>query len=119
MSRTHAAVAAARDVWVRRMTHTLADSFAMAGVIVGRVLGGSSLRVAMGEVRVSGPLRAAVQDLAFSALRDYGRADFALDALLTKPPTASLRGLLLAAVTELAQQPKNPYAIVHQAVEAA
>ena len=42
------------------VTHTLADSLAIAGVVAGRVLGGGSLREAMGEVRVSGALRAAV-----------------------------------------------------------
>lgn len=101
------------------MTHTLADSLAIAGVVAGRVLAGGSLTEAMGEVRVSGALRAAVQDLAFSALRDFGRADIALAGLLAKRPTASLHGLLLAAVTELSEHPRNPYAIVHQAVEAA
>ena len=101
------------------MAHTLAESFALAGVVAGRVLSGDSLTTAMAEVRASGPLRSAVQDLAFSALRDYGRASAALAALLKKPPTPSLHGLLLAAVHELAGSPHNPHAVVHQAVEAA
>ena len=101
------------------MAHTLAESFALAGVVAGRVLSGDSLTAAMSEVRASGPLRSAVQDLAFSALRDYGRASAALAALLKKPPTPSLHGLLLAAVHELAGSPHNPHAVVHQAVEAA
>lgn len=101
------------------MTHSLADSLSIAAVVTGRVLSGGSLNQAMGEVRVSGPLRAAAQDLSFSALRSYGRANAALDELLKKPPTPSLRGLLLAAITELEKKPVNPHAIVHQAVEAA
>jgi len=101
------------------VTHTLADSLAIAGVVTGRVLAGGSLTEAMGDVRVSGALRAAVQDLAFSALRDFGRADAALGQLMAKRPTASLHGLLLTALTELGQSPHNPYAVVHQAVEAA
>lgn len=101
------------------MAHTLAESFALAGVVAGRVLSGDSLTTAMAEVRASGPLRSAVQDLAYSALRDYGRASAALSALLKKPPTPSLHGLLLTAVHELAGNPHNPHAVVHQAVEAA
>jgi 16S rRNA (cytosine967-C5)-methyltransferase len=101
------------------VAHTLAESFALAGVVAGRVLSGDSLTTAMADVRASGPLRSAVQDLAFSALRDYGRASAALAALLKKPPTPSLHGLLLAAVHELAGSPHNPHAVVHQAVEAA
>ncbi|MBM3345816.1 MAG: 16S rRNA (cytosine(967)-C(5))-methyltransferase RsmB [Betaproteobacteria bacterium] len=92
---------------------------AIAGVVTGRVLAGGSLTEAMGEVRVSGALRAAVQDLAYSALRDFGRGDAALGRLVVKRPTASLHGLLLAALAELGQRPRNPYAVVHQAVEAA
>ncbi len=102
-----------------RSAHTLADAFALAGVVVGRVLEGDSLTRAMAEVRVSGALRAAVQDLAFSALRDYGNADALLGLLVTRPPTPSLRGLLLAAIVELQRGPQSDHAVVHQAVEAA
>jgi len=101
-----------------RSAHTLAEAFALAGVVVGRVLEGDSLTRAMAEVRVSGALRAAVQDLAFSALRDYGNADAVLGLLVTRPPTASLRGLLLAAIVELQRGPQSDHAVVHQAVEA-
>ena len=53
------------------MTHTLAESFALAGVVVGRVLQGDILTRAMSQVRATGALRAGVQDLAYSALRDW------------------------------------------------
>ncbi len=102
-----------------KSAHALADAFALAGVVVGRVLEGDSLTRAMAEVRASGALRAAVQDLAFSALRDYGNADALLGLLMARPPTASLRGLLLAALVELQRGPQSDHAVVHQAVEAA
>ena len=101
------------------MTHTLADSFALAAVVVGRVLQGDSLTKAMSQVRVTGALRAGVQDLAYSALRDFGCADALLEKLTSRPPAASLRGLLLAALVELQRGPQADHAVVHQAVEAA
>ncbi len=101
------------------MTHTLADSFALAAVVVGRVLQGDSLTRAMSQVRATGALRAGVQDLAYSALRDFGCADAVLAKLTTRPPAASLRGLLLAALVELQRGPQADHAVVHQAVEAA
>ena len=65
-------------------------------------------------------LTAAVQDLCYSALRGYGFIDAALDRLLQKPLTeAPVRGLLLAALAELASRPQSAHAVVHQAVEAA
>ena len=101
------------------MSHALADSFAMAGVVVGRVLKGDSLTRALGEVQATGSLRAAVQSLAYAALRDYGRADAILAKLVVRPPTPSLQGLLLAAIVELERGPQAAHAVVHQAVEAA
>ena len=99
--------------------HTLAQSLAMAGVVIGRVLNGQSLTRAMSDLRASGPLRAAVQALAYSTLRDHGRCDALLAALTRRPPTASLSGLLLAALTELRKDHQGAHAVVHQAVEAA
>lgn len=99
--------------------HSLAESLALAGVVIGRVLGGESLTRAMAALRATGPLRAAVQDLSFSALRDYGCCDAVLSRLTLRPPAASLRGLLLAALVELRNGPQMDYAVVHQAVEAA
>jgi 16S rRNA (cytosine967-C5)-methyltransferase len=65
-------------------------------------------------------LRAAVQDLSFNALRGYGLVDVILDRLLERPLTDNdLRGLLLAALTELLNRPQHAHTVVHQAVEAA
>ena len=108
-----------RDREKINMSHTLADSFALAAVVVGRVLEGDSLTRAMSQIRATGAQRAGVQDLAYSALRDYGCVDAILAKLTTRPPAASLRGLLLAALVELQRGPQADHAVVHQAVEAA
>lgn len=104
-------------------SHSLAQSFAASGEVIGRVLAGASLNVALAELKVrTGPvaLAAAAQDLSYGALRAYGLVDAALDRLLDKPITdQSLRGLLLAALSELMARPEAAHAIVHQAVEAA
>jgi 16S rRNA (cytosine967-C5)-methyltransferase len=97
----------------------LAGSFALAAVVIGRVLEGDSLTGAMAQLRATGARRSAVQDLAFSALREYGLFDAVLDRLISRPPAASLRGLLMAALLEIERGVQTQHAIVHQAVEAA
>jgi len=102
---------------------SLAQAFVAAGEIVGRVCDGESLNVALGDLKrrvQAQSLAAAAQDLCYNALRGYGVVDVALERLLEKPITDSpLRGLLLAALTELAARPRSAHAVVHQAVEAA
>jgi 16S rRNA (cytosine967-C5)-methyltransferase len=104
-------------------SHSLARSFAAAGEVIGRVLSGASLNAALAELKaraIPGALAAAAQDLSYGALRAYGLVDAALDRLLEKPvPDAALRGLLLAALSELMARPESAHAVVHQAVEAA
>jgi 16S rRNA (cytosine967-C5)-methyltransferase len=104
-------------------SHSLAQSFAASGEVIGRVLRGSSLNSALAELKTrtgTTALAAAAQDLSYSALRAYGVVDTALDRLLDKPlADPTLRGLLLAAVSELIARPQAAHAIVHQAVEAA
>jgi 16S rRNA (cytosine967-C5)-methyltransferase len=103
--------------------HSLAEAFAAAARTLGLVLGGRSLTEALAESkqRIAAPtLAAAMQDLCYNALRSYGLVDTALDRLLQTPLTAiSLRGLLLAALAELAARPQSAHAVVHQSVEAA
>jgi len=104
-------------------SHSLAEAFAAAGHALGRVLRGHSLNDALADLK-QGPaapgLAAAAQDLCYNALRGYGLIDVALDRLLQKPLTdVPLRGLLLAALTELAARPQAAHAVVHQAVEGA
>src|SRR5262252_5342476 len=103
--------------------HSLAEAFAAAARALGSVLAGQSLTDALGElkrrVRVA-TLAAAAQDLCYNAMRGYGVVDVALDRLLQKPLTdVPLRGLLLAALAELAARPQSAHAVVHQAVDAA
>ena len=104
-------------------THSLAQSLACAGEVIGRVLRGSNLNEGLAQLRLRTgrtALAAAAQDLSYGALRAYGLVDSALDRLLEKPLTdPPLRGLLLAALSELKARPHSAHAIVHQAVEAA
>jgi len=102
---------------------SLAEAFVAAAGVVARVCEGESLNVALADLKRSAPaqaLAAAAQDLSYNALRGYGVVDVALERLLKKPLTDSpLRGLLLAAMAELASRPQSAHAVVHQAVEAA
>jgi 16S rRNA (cytosine967-C5)-methyltransferase len=103
--------------------HSLAEALAAAAQALAQVLDGHSLTEALTGVRRRAAvpaLAAAAQDLCYNALREYGFVDTALDRLLQKPLTdVLLRGLLLAALAELAARPQSAHAIVHQSVEAA
>src|SRR5262245_26858462 len=103
--------------------HSLAEALAAAAQALVQVLDGHSLTTALTAVRrraASPALAAAAQDLCYNALRGYGFVDAVLDRLLQKPLSDSaLRGLLLAALAELAARPQSAHAIVHQSVEAA
>jgi 16S rRNA (cytosine967-C5)-methyltransferase len=103
--------------------HSLAEAFAAAARALGRVLCGESLNDALAELRTRArepTLAAAAQDLCYNALRGYGLIDAALDRLLQKPlADVPVRGLLLAALAELASRPLSAHAVVHQAVEGA
>lgn len=102
---------------------SLARAFVAAAEVLGRVLEGESLNAALGAMkrRKSAQLSApAAQDLCYNTLRGYGVVDTVLDRLLDKPlRDLQLRGLLLAAISELAARPRSAHAVVHQAVEAA
>ena len=103
--------------------HSLAEALAAAAHALGSVLCGHSLNDALADLkrRAAAPaLAAAAQDLCYNALRGYGLVDVALDRLLQKPLTdVPVRGLLLAALAELAARPQSAHAVVHQAVEGA
>lgn len=102
-------------------SHSLAQSLAASGAVIGRVLGGTSLNASLAAQRTDQPpLRAATMDLASNALREYGFVDVALARVLSAPlADRAMRGLLLAAITELLQRPQHAHTTVHQAVEAA
>jgi 16S rRNA (cytosine967-C5)-methyltransferase len=64
--------------------------------------------------------RGAVQDLAYSTLRRFGRDDFSLSRLMDRPlRDIPVRALLLVALARLAARPEEAHTIVDQSVEAA
>jgi 16S rRNA (cytosine967-C5)-methyltransferase len=93
---------------------------AVAGVLDGRNLN-EALAGHWREMPEPPPgQRGAVQDLAYSALRRFGRDDFMLSRLMDKPLRESpVRALLLVALSRLAARPEEAHTIVDQAVEAA
>ena len=101
--------------------HALAESLALSGQVLGRVFGGASLNKALRMSKYqNASLRAAVQDLSYNTLRAWGQVDVIADKLLQKPLSdLALRGLVLAAISELIARPHTDYVVVHQAVEAA
>lgn len=96
----------------------------LAAAVLGGVLTGRSLdsELAAGWRRHSQldeRSRAAVQDLAYGALRFLPRLEALLEALLEKPlKDARLRALLLIALYQLAHTRAAPHAIVDHAVSA-
>jgi 16S rRNA (cytosine967-C5)-methyltransferase len=101
--------------------HSLAEAFAAAARVLSKVLSGQSLSDALADIKQRAStqaLAAAAQDLCYNTLRGYGLFDAALDKLLQKPiADAPVRGLLLAALSELTSRPQSAHAVVHQAVE--
>lgn len=70
--------------------------------------------------RVDPVARPAVQDLVYGSLRRYGRGDFFLGRLLSKPlAEAEVRALLLVAIYRLETRPDAAHTVVDQAVSAA
>ena len=87
-------------------------------VIQGRNLDQAYARF-LESVEAPAAVRAAVQDLVYGTLRDYGRGDFYLGRLLSRPLDAvPVRALLLIALHRLETHPASAHTIVDQAVEA-
>ena len=100
--------------------HSLAQSFARAARIVARVLQGTSLDASLAKEPGSGRLRAAGQDLAYRALRGYGRLPLIVERLAQRGiQDERLTALLYVALAELQEGTATSYTVVHQAVEAA
>lgn len=97
----------------------LSKALACAASVIAAVIGGrNNLDREMAAVAAS--LRPAVQDLAYGALRQYGRGDALLAPLLAKPLSElTIRTLLLAAVYRLEARPDDTHTTVDQAVSAA
>jgi len=98
----------------------LATALLNAANLLSTVLAGRTLDAALAEASLSGPLRAAAMDLAYSALRRYGRDDFLLAQLVQRPLTdLAVRSLLLVALARLESRPEDAHTTVDQAVTAA
>jgi 16S rRNA (cytosine967-C5)-methyltransferase len=102
-----------------------ADSLAYALLLAARsvaaVISGSNLPEALAaHAREAAATRAAVQELAYGALRRYGQGDALLARLIERPlARVELRALLLCALHRLETRPEAPHTVVDQAVEAA
>ena len=103
-----------------RLPHTsLAYALLQAARIDAAVFAGQSLADGM-LARVDSQARPAVQDLVYGSLRQYGRGDFFLAALLDKPlADAEVHALLLVALYRLETRPDATHTVVDQAVVAA
>jgi 16S rRNA (cytosine967-C5)-methyltransferase len=98
----------------------LAIALQYAARTVAAVIDGRALDDALASVAPDASLRPAVQDLAYGALRRFGRGDFWLSRLMARPlADASIRGLLLAALYRIDVRPEDVHTTVDQAVTAA
>jgi 16S rRNA (cytosine967-C5)-methyltransferase len=93
---------------------------AIAEVMGGRALDGALARRWAAHPELPAPARGAIQDFAYSTLRQWGRGDFLLARLMERPlREAPMRALLLAALARLEARPEDAHTTVDQAVEAA
>ena len=98
----------------------LAEALLGAAALIAAVLGGRNFDVALAASPLTGVKRAAAMDLGYTALRAFGRGDFLLSLLLTKPlKDRTARGLLLVALARLEARPEEAHTTVDQAVTAA
>ena len=101
----------------------LAFALHHAAGLVAAVRNGGNLSDALTELWASRPdwtpaQRGAIQDLAYTCLRDYGRDEESLADLLTRSAPEPIHSLLLVAANCLAAEPGAAHTIVDQAVEA-
>ena len=98
----------------------LADTLAAASRVVARVLAGESLNTGLDRSDAVPPaIRAAIQNLCYGTLRDFGAPDLILKALARRSlPERRVRALLLCALHELRHERRAPYTVVDEAVTA-
>jgi len=97
--------------------HTAAS--AVAEVMAGRNLTEALTRCWRDHPKLEGAARGAIQDLAYNALRQFGRGDFLLARLMEKPlRDGAAQALLLCALARLEVRPEEAHTIVDQAVAA-
>ena len=100
----------------------LCESYAGASRIVARVVEGASLTESMDRElgdAAAGASRAAIQDLSYQTLRDYGWVHFIVKSLAERPPAAVLVLALLYVTLSDLQRRTRSYVVVDQAVRAA
>ncbi len=103
---------------------SLAFAFFRAASTVAEVIAGHNLTEALARCwrehpKLEAATRGAVQDLAYNALRQYGRGDFLLARLMEKPlRDSAAHALLLCALARLEVRPDEAHTIVDQAVAA-
>lgn len=91
----------------------------LRGVLAGRSLDAELVSAWRRHAQLDARSRAAAQDLAYGALRFYGRLHALLEVLLRKPlEDARLRALLLIALYQLDRTRAAPHAVVDHAVRA-
>jgi len=95
----------------------LARALSAAADIVAAVLCGQVPETALSATKSA--LRPAARDLAYTALRDYGRGDFFLARLIERPlKDKRTQALLLVALARLERRPDEAHTLVDQAVKA-
>ena len=96
-------------------------SLLLAARVLASVRAGKSLSEALSILLGEPPVaRAAAQDVCYGVLRRYGRGEFILGRLMTKPLThPETRELLLGALYRLDSRPDSAPMVVDQAVAAA
>lgn len=105
----------------RLASDSLGYSLLLAARVLAAVRAGKSLTEALAALAGEpAPARAAAQDVAYGVLRAYGRGDFFLGRLMTRPLShAETQTLLLAALYRLETRPDAAPTVVDQAVAAA
>lgn len=104
---------------------SLAYAILESSQLIDAVLSGRNLTEAFEQARDlanpswSDATRGAIRDLAWRTLREYGRGDYVLSKLLTKPLPQLLHAMLLVALQRLEHRPEQAHTIVDQTVMAA
>lgn len=97
----------------------LAAATLVADVVAGTTLTDALARLWTRQPDTPATTRSAIQDLAYSTLRDFGRPDFILGRLLEKPLPEPVQSVLRVALSRLDSRPDTAHTIVDQAVNAA
>lgn len=103
---------------------SLAFALVHAAGLIAAVRAGQNLTEAIEALWVSQTewtpgQRGAIQDLAYTCLRHFGRGDAWVRRLVASPPPPPVHALLLVAIDRLLVAPEEAHTTVNQAVEAA